>query len=332
MSEICKAKRITYYDFLKTIGMICIVIAHVNTSGLVHQLRNFDVPLMVILSSSLTGMSYERKYLPIQKDMEFICSRVMRLACPTWFFLVFYFLFLRALGIVFNVDYYKWSFLLTSYGMGYVWVIRIYIFCSALIPMFYRFRLGIIPIISLYIVYEITWYYQVGTDSIFLMSTWYYIIPYGTLAYLGCRIREIDRNGKKRLLVISFVVFMTLAVMYGYKTGSFVPTQTAKYPPRIYFLSYGIMCSLLLLLICEKYRESKFFENVLFRFVSNHSMWIYLWHIFVLFVFEYKEMHLAWIPKVVAILSCSVMIVFVQNIIVRLLERRFKISFLKYLK
>ena len=37
------------YDFLKFIGIFCIVFAHIGVSPYVFQIRNFDVPLMVLL-------------------------------------------------------------------------------------------------------------------------------------------------------------------------------------------------------------------------------------------------------------------------------------------
>ena len=46
-----------YIDFLKTLGLFCIILAHVNAPGFVMQLRNFDVPLMVILSGMLAATS-----------------------------------------------------------------------------------------------------------------------------------------------------------------------------------------------------------------------------------------------------------------------------------
>ena len=48
-------KRIPYLDFLKVIALIGIVIAHVSPPGPIFMLRNFDVVLMVVISSILGG-------------------------------------------------------------------------------------------------------------------------------------------------------------------------------------------------------------------------------------------------------------------------------------
>ena len=52
-------KRIPYLDFLKVIALIGIVIAHVSPPGPIFMLRNFDVVLMVVISSILGGYLVE---------------------------------------------------------------------------------------------------------------------------------------------------------------------------------------------------------------------------------------------------------------------------------
>ena len=44
-----------YVDAAKVVGLLCIVMAHVSPPGIVAQLRNFDVPLMVIVSGILAA-------------------------------------------------------------------------------------------------------------------------------------------------------------------------------------------------------------------------------------------------------------------------------------
>lgn len=50
-------KKYPYIDFLKLVGLFCIILAHVGPPAVVMQLRNFDVPLMVILSGMLAANS-----------------------------------------------------------------------------------------------------------------------------------------------------------------------------------------------------------------------------------------------------------------------------------
>lgn len=50
-------KAYPYIDFLKMLGLLCIMLAHVNPPQIIMQLRNFDVPFMVILSGMLAANS-----------------------------------------------------------------------------------------------------------------------------------------------------------------------------------------------------------------------------------------------------------------------------------
>lgn len=61
-----KKERILRYDILKVIALLCIILAHVNPNGLVFQLRNFDVPLMIIISVWLSIPLIEKNHLTIK--------------------------------------------------------------------------------------------------------------------------------------------------------------------------------------------------------------------------------------------------------------------------
>ena len=56
-----------------------------------------------------------------------------------------------------------------------------------------------------------------------------------------------------------------------------------KYPPRIYYLSYAIFCTLILWII--KNNLVYFINNISARilgdlaYIGSHTIWIYLWHI-----------------------------------------------------
>lgn len=90
--KIDKQERINYIDFLKFFGLTLIIIAHVGSPDWLLMLRNFDVPLMVMLSSILGERSY-RKYESegtiLVKD--YYISRIKRLVIPAWMFLSVYF-------------------------------------------------------------------------------------------------------------------------------------------------------------------------------------------------------------------------------------------------
>ena len=58
------SKRLFYIDLLKTIGLLAVILAHVNPPIWLKQMRSFDVSLLVIVSGYLAGMgSYSADFL-----------------------------------------------------------------------------------------------------------------------------------------------------------------------------------------------------------------------------------------------------------------------------
>ena len=104
-TEISKPKtRLAYIDFLKFIGLTGIIIAHVSPPDLMIMLRNFDVPFMVILSSILAQISFDRQNHNKVSVVKYYFSRFKRLVIPTWIFLGIYFtIYLSTQSFLFSV-------------------------------------------------------------------------------------------------------------------------------------------------------------------------------------------------------------------------------------
>lgn len=80
-------KRLYYIDWLKTISLFAIVVAHVQAPNIIAQIRSFDVILMVVCSGLLANRSNSAKSMSY---LEYVVSRVKRLVLPTWIFLIIY--------------------------------------------------------------------------------------------------------------------------------------------------------------------------------------------------------------------------------------------------
>ena len=49
-------KRYIYIDYLKVLGLLLVILAHVNCPSPLMQVRSFDVPLLVFVSGILVTM------------------------------------------------------------------------------------------------------------------------------------------------------------------------------------------------------------------------------------------------------------------------------------
>lgn len=125
-------KRKQYIDILKVIGVFGIVLAHVTPPVVVFQLRNFDVVLMILISAYL-GLKSRKS----EKLMPYLVKRFKRLVLPTWVFISFFLILKMCLG---NFDLglkgVLATYALSNFGMGYVWIIRIYFIVAMFIPLY----------------------------------------------------------------------------------------------------------------------------------------------------------------------------------------------------
>ena len=298
-------------------------------------IRSFDVPLMVMISSLLAERSFKNILARGMSSKEYIILRFKRLVFPTWTFLIIYFVISAIFCGMETMTYYIDSFCLTRYGIGYVWVILIYLYSAMLVPIFYKIeknKKSIIVIAIIYIAYEIMYYLQIGVDVKLIDSTFYYMVPYGVLTFLGFNYQAISRMGKAITIFGCLAIFIILLAYYFHSAGMLISPGSVKYPPRLYYLSYGIMCSFVLICLCRKF-QLKIFDCRMVKFISSHSMWIYLWHILVLKGYDYFLFPKIWMLKFIVVYVVSAFIVLLVNIMLNVLDAyKIDIKILKYLR
>lgn len=183
----------------------------------------------------------------------------------------------------------------------------------------------------IYVIYEILLHYQIGTNIKIIETTFYYIVPYGFLTFLGYNYNKTSKTTKYSIILTSLIIFITLVIYYYLQNGQFQSVQFAKYPPRAYYLSYGIAISYSLLMACEKVKQ-EYFNSKVINFISTHSMWLYLWHIIVLA--GYITLHLPelWFLKLLIVYGGTILIVIIVNKILDFIEKNKKYKLLIYLR
>lgn len=272
-------------DFLKALGLLCIILAHVNPPQIVFQLRNFDVPMMVILSGMLARLSFEHSKTAVIPH-QYIIKRFNRLVLPTWVFLVVYFAFLYSTHALPTRTKILRSFLLADMSIGYVWIVSVYMVCAVLTPFVMHFDLNNSHYLALFVtallLHELLCHFKVFLPNDILNDLVYYIIPYGSMLILGLNYDTMRKTLRKAIFFSSLCIYAITALYLMHSSGSYVQTNLWKYPARLYYLSYAVAGSFLLLGICSSYRNCRLFQHPIILFISKSSFWIYLWHILVL--------------------------------------------------
>lgn len=307
--------RDTKVDLLRFIGLILIVFAHCEPPTFLFQVRNFDVPLMVIVSGISFNIAYKRK----DRYSNYLLKRTKRLVFPVWIFLTGYFLVsTMLLNKAFSIREILESYLFFE-GIGYVWIIRVFLIVAILAPFLHRFcnrvnsnniYLGILSfgfLVSelLFIMYKIT---SPQGNLIYITSILMYIIPYSLLFSIGLRLNKLSNKLAMLISTLMLSVFTGIALLLFNAKNEFVPTQIYKYPPSIYFLSFAIGLSLLLYISIDKidsfFKSFSHYNKVLF--IARNSIWVYLWHIPYI---ELINMHYYFkFPFVLLLASCTVYI------------------------
>ena len=318
-----------YLDFLKVFGLALIILAHVPIPDWLSMIRNFDVPLMVFISGCLANGSFERS----ENVFTYFKKRIFRLLIPTWIFLSVYFLLLYIFtnnGLPGRNTILK-SYLLQNDSIGFVWIIRIYLLCAFSLPFLKKidfsklYTFGIV--VFVYILYELSCKYRLWMNYRIIECTVYYLIPYGIVLLFGLNWKRFSRKEKRLLLLFSFLGFTTLQVLYFHKFGEYCFTQKYKYPPRHLFLMHAFWYIFLLMQFESKLNFLG--NNKVIVFISKSTLWIYLWHILGLRLAGKVIPNAHWSLKYVFVLSISLLLVFVQNKILDIIETKWKIPILK---
>ena len=201
-------KREEWIDVLRGIGLLCIILAHVGPPGILFQIRNFDVPLMVLVagSSCVVSLHNRKKF----EYFKYVKNRFVRLVIPAWIFLLTFFIFAFFASLVLNKPFpftvrsVISSFLLLS-GIGYVWIIRVFFIVALIAPFtMYLYKLKInkskyiyMMMFVIYFLYEIL--IRIDPDlglfgNFLLKQVVYMAVPYGIIFIIGTRMYEAS-NG-----------------------------------------------------------------------------------------------------------------------------------------
>lgn len=315
-------------DILKVLGIAMIILAHVNPPEFIFQLRNFDVPLMVLISGMSFGLSYKN-----ESFLGYMWKRIKRLVFPVWIFLTAYFGLISIFDL--QIEKLTYPILLQSYlligGIGYVWIIKVFLLVALVSPIIYQYnkntkstRTYLIGILVIFVLYEII---SILSKSYFssemaknLTQFTHYIVPYSLVFAIGLRMSIMDLRTVIFCTGTSFLIFAALFSCFWWFNGYVVFTQAHKYPPTIYYFSYALFMSFLAWLLApyavKIINYFKFVKRAV-MFIAENSIWIYLWHIPLLKLIEANVLVKYILVFLLAALASSLQIWMVKSVLLK---------------
>ena len=311
--------------------------AHICPPPIVLNARTFDVPLMIFVS----GMTFYGKN--ISYSWSYLYHRFARLVFPVWIFLTIYFtpiLCLKFFGIDLGLNFrHVWGSYVLLDGIGYVWIIRVFLLIALITPILLKFNNYIknqyifTLIFSLLTgAYLLITYLHIGTN-ISLINNWiYYAIGYGFLFLLGVRIKGYTKTGIAVFLLTMIFLFIIQSYVdirrFEWINPIFLHINDFKYPPTNIFLLYGLIMSVVVYAIV--YLKKREQLNKFIKFVGCNSIWIYLWHIPIAAITE--KIEIMWAVKFIIVYLGALAIYYTQLSVVKMIEKKKEYNILKYLK
>lgn len=327
-------------DFLRFIGTLLVILAHVNPPETINMLRSFDVCLLVLLS----GYSYK----PIKKYGAYCVKRIKRLCVPAWLCATVTFVLCGVVCLITHHEYVYLSrqiietYLFVDGGIGLLWVVRIYMLMALIAPGIERLNsritndylyLGII--VFALILNEALYLCVYGNNDIldfvvknYLMS----VIAYGCVYGVGMRIKG---NKKLSLQYLgAFLLLFLLCIPYLVFKGGYHATDF-KYPPRSVYIIFGVLVSLLCWQAINCVRCNALQKSQSIVWLSTNSFDIYLFHALIIYVLSwgndilsrfslYKEW---WFRYLLIVFGSLVMTLILDKIKKRYyLQRQYKID------
>ena len=323
--------RESYIDYLKVLGLFCLFLAHVGAPSLLHELRGFDVPFLVFISGYLAVPSLGRK----TSSLSYLIKRILRLVVPSWIFLCAFYLCMVLVGVVPSPGEIIRSFLFqrNSGLAGGVWIIWVYIACAVMVPALsnvYVSRRFYVAVAGALFANEVLLRVTSLDNNPLLYYTLFTFVPYGCVLALGMRFRYMSSVEKIVLAAITALTHIGLTGFNYLANGSYLPLDSCKYPPSLYYLTYSIPITILLMSL---FRRSAFANapNLSIEFISRHSLWIYLWQILVGCAIKYVFKIDMWFVNLLLLVIASVLITWLQVSAVSHIKRKFSNPLLEYL-
>ncbi|WP_155287679.1 acyltransferase family protein [Lacticaseibacillus zhaodongensis] len=322
-------KRDSRIDILRSLAILLIVLAHTYSTRAISEFRCFDVPLMVFLMGSSYYLS-EQKHHGTRSYGSYLWARIKRLLIPTWIFIVVYFLafgLLHLLGFTFvQLDLHKFLLSVTLIsGIGYVWIIRVFLIVALCSPLLLRLAqhiknvwgLLLLEFAGLALQSVLLSAYKIAFNRLPSQSTGAQIVfeatGYLLIALVGMWAVHQSVKGLAIAGGADAAVFGILMLAQGV-----VSVGAQKFPPTAYFIAYGLAASLLLMafLTVVKWGAGK-----AIGWLSRYSLELYYWHTFPVTVIMALIPNWSWLVRYPLTLAGGLVITWLQT---KYLPRLFK--------
>ncbi len=311
-------------DFARFIGTLLVILAHVSIPNSIREIRSFDVILLVFVSGIC--VNYKNYF-------QYLLKRFKRLVLPTWILLVALFSVTKIVCLIvkkemiYSVSQIVRSFLFLNAGIGYIWIIRIYLGIAITLPLILYIlkyiKNNMIKIMLIYCFLIVLALYGIEIKKIGFEYYIHEILVYTTIAALSYSIYNIKKEKEQNKLIYLLLLISLILVLF-LSINGFTPNEN-KFPPRGVYIFYGIFMSTLFFKFLKKFKFNNLYWFKIVLYISKYSFGLYLIHIIVLsfinFSIKYLNFKFNWIIEYLLIIFGSILGIILIEILKKLMKK-----------
>ena len=316
-----KKKRFYEIDVLRGGAIAIMILTHTNyfylSNPRIHFTWNwlfFAVTMFVFSSAYIFFMA--KKEIKLAEGVDFIYKRVKRLLIPYYLFLIPYFFIASIYEPNKLTSTYITNNILVWGGLETNWVVMLFLQLSVIMPLilllyqrhrllFYLYAFASIVSSIIFLFYRPDFNYR-----------WIMWLPWSIVilfAFYMARSSRSFHHFVKTKLVLWVIFALTFGIVL-FEQGSTIFFDH-KYPPSLYYLSYGMAMVTLVFILAEK----NFFDwsplKRLLTFLSTYSYELFFVHYILINirVVIFKEVQLSWISFFIIIFIGSLLTMIMLN-------------------
>lgn len=266
-------------DYIRVIGTLLVILAHMGVPVLLQNIRTFDVVSLVFISG------YSFMFHEHNDFYQYIIKRMTKLLIPTYLLLIILFVsvYIGSLAFgfhnPFSLDIMIHSFIFLDSGIGYIWIVKVYLitaialfFLNNLIRKFpiVMMSISFLMIFALGELFSIIYGKSIAVDS-YICN----VVPYVFVAIIGAATYNLKKI-RLYILLASGCAYLLYQIVF---IDGFTP-DLYKYPPQMYYVCYGLLVSVILMYVVPTK------NSFVITWMSNNSFLVYLTHIFYLLALQ----------------------------------------------
>lgn len=292
-------KREIAIDYLRAIAIVVMILTHslvyyfnVKSVYFFWDLLHFAVPIFVFCASYVFFIKINNT--GVFNNFAYIEKRLWRIIIPYYLFFIAYLIINLLTGRSLSQRFVFQSIVLTG-GIDINWLVLLFTFFAFLFPLLKYLIKNHYKLFILYSLFSILSTFYLLVSKPLPYFRYYMFIPWSTIAIYGYFFQKY-KDSKKFIVLNVFGGLLLFVFSYWAKsinhTSLFLFNN--KYPPNLYYLSYGFVFLNVLYLLFNQLTINNETVNDFLKYISSNSYSLFFIHYLVIYLLVFFS-----VPKII---------------------------------